>query len=312
MFRIYAVISMLLLFASIIFPACNDTSAEIASEKGLKSINGTELYFNVMGSGEPIAILHGGPGMSHDYFLPQIRSLAESYQLIFFDQRLNGRSSGDVDSGAVTLENFVQDIEGLRKTFGLQRINLLGHSWGGFLAMKYAIKYPKNLKSLVLMNTVSASSELAQQANQEVVKKFTQEDIKERAKILQSDQFKNGDLNAMAALFRVTLRPSFFNVAMADSLRLFFPADYREKSTKLQLLYSDVASYEIHDDLAAITCPTLIIHSDSDPTPVTTIEKIRDAIPNSQLAVLNDCGHFPFIESPVAFFKAIDDFMKRL
>ena len=83
--------------ALLILTSC-EKSKELTIEEGLREINGTQLYTKVMGEGEPIVILHGGPGMDHTYFLPQMAELAETHKLIFFDQRVSGRSSLDIDS----------------------------------------------------------------------------------------------------------------------------------------------------------------------------------------------------------------------
>lgn len=293
------------------FSACQQ-SQESLPEEGHKEINGTSLYYEVIGSGEPIVFLHGGPGMSHDQFLPHVLPLAEKHQLIFFDQRLSGRSSGHVDSSAVTLQHFIDDIDGIRKAFNIGKMNLLGHSWGAFLAMEYAIRYPDNLKSLLLVNSISASATLAQEANLAVASRFTPEEIEERTKILQSEGFKKGDMAELASLFRVTLRPVFYNRDLVSQLNLAFPEDYRAKSTLLQLLYRDVAEYDLHGQLAAIKCSTLIIHSDTDPTPLTSIELIQNAIPGATLHVIDNCGHFPFLESQDIFSKTVIDFLQQI
>ena len=122
-------------------------------EEGTKKVNGAELYYKIMGSGEPIVILHGGPGLEHTYFLPQMGELAKNYKLIFYDQRTSGGSISSTDSSSITLGNFVEDLEGIRKAFDLDKMNLLGHSWGGMLAMFYATKYPENLNSLMLISS---------------------------------------------------------------------------------------------------------------------------------------------------------------
>ncbi|HEX9653891.1 MAG TPA: alpha/beta fold hydrolase, partial [bacterium] len=126
-------------------------ASSLKAEEGLRAINGTQLYCKVMGSGEPIVILHGGPGLDHTYLLPQMAELAKDYRLIFFDQRLAGRSASNVDSSAITLQNFIDDVEGVRREFNLEKMNLLAHSWGSFLALNYAITYPDHLKSLTLV-----------------------------------------------------------------------------------------------------------------------------------------------------------------
>ena len=101
-----------------------EAKKELYLEEGLKEINGTQLYYKILGEGEPIVVLHGGPGLDHSYFLPQMSELAKSHRLIFFDQRLSGRSSAFVDSNAVSMDHFVEDLDGIRLAFKLDKMNL--------------------------------------------------------------------------------------------------------------------------------------------------------------------------------------------
>lgn len=103
---------------------------------GLRTINDTDLYCRCSGVGEAIVVLHGGPGVPHDYFLPHLESLSDHHRVIFFDQRGTGRSSADIDPATITMENFIADLEALRVSYGLETMHLLGHSWGGLLAMQ--------------------------------------------------------------------------------------------------------------------------------------------------------------------------------
>ncbi len=98
-------------------------------------------------------IVHGGPGASHDYFLPYLLPLARHNRLIFIDERGSGRSEKLDDPSGYTVENMVEDVEAVRQELGLGKISLLGHSYGGVLAQAYALKYQQNLTHLILAST---------------------------------------------------------------------------------------------------------------------------------------------------------------
>ena len=102
------------------------------------------------GSGEPAIVIHGGPLLDHGYLQPYLAPLGDELELIFYDQRLSGRSDGVVDSASVRLDTFVDDIEALREALGLERVHLIAHSWGGLLAMKYATAHPDRGKVVLL------------------------------------------------------------------------------------------------------------------------------------------------------------------
>lgn len=285
--------------------------SEIPVAEGTKPINGTELFYKILGEGEPIVVLHGGPGLDHTYLLPHMRELARDFKLILFDQRLSGRSSADVDSSEITIGHFVEDVEGIRTAFGLEKMNLMGHSWGGLLAMFYAIQYPEHLQSLILVNPTAASAEWMQKSMQNQNARFTSADSLARAELLASEAFRNQAASAYAQLFRISFRSTFHNPELVDSLELKLPADFAARSAKMQLLMQDpdVMNYDIHDRLSTITCPTLILHGDADPTPVAAVEDIRDRIEQAELVLMDRCGHFPFIEAPTKFFSEVRTFL---
>ena len=105
-------------------------------------------------------IVHGGPGASHDYFLPYLLPLARHNKVVFIDERGSGRSQKLEDPSGYTIENMVEDVEGVRQALGLGKISLLGHSYGGALAQAYALKYQANLTHLILGSTWSSSKAL--------------------------------------------------------------------------------------------------------------------------------------------------------
>lgn len=288
--------------------SCSTNSAPVP-EEGVLPIDGVKLYYKTIGTGEPIVVVHGGPGLDHSYFLPQMAELAQTHKLIFYDQRLSGRSAGDLDSADISLDKFVEDIEGIRRAFELDKMNLMAHSWGALLAMKYAIRYPQHLESLLLVSSVSASSALSAAANQRVRSRFTRKDSLERVALLQSQAFQNQDPQVVAALMRIGFRAQFHTRSLADSLTLVFQQNYFENSAKLRFLRGDLASFDLHEQLEAITSPTLIVHGDFDGTPLAHIRKIHENIPNSQLVVLDECGHFPFVECGRRFFSTIRSFL---
>ncbi|HLX11802.1 MAG TPA: alpha/beta fold hydrolase, partial [Bacteroidota bacterium] len=196
------------------------------SKTGMIKVNGTELYYETIGEGTPILILHGGPGLNHSYFLPQMAGLAKNHKLIFFDQRATGKSSMKLDTSAVNLKNCLGDIEGLRKAFKLGKMNLMGHSFGGLLAMEYAMKYPKNLRSLTLVCTSAPSSALRMKAFMNMQSKQSPEDSAGQAQIMQSDGFKRRDPETMSKFFHFLFSSDFYDRKMDDSLTLQFDTNY--------------------------------------------------------------------------------------
>lgn len=295
-----------------LFISCNrpEPQSYIQTDDGFKSINGTEIYYKRMGQGEPIVIVHGGPVLEHGYLVPYLKPLANNFELIFFDQRLSGRSSANVDSSDVRLEKFIDDIEELRKALKLDKIHLMAHSWGGLLAMSYALKYPSNLNSLELLNSMPASSDLWSEEEQILAQNISKEDSTKRQDLINSDLFKNDKPKAIEELLRLSFRNQFYNPSLADSLDFFIPDDYSIRSQRFGNIMVDIANYDLHPRLSSLRIPTLLIYGEIEPAVSLSGAKLDNTVPNSKLIVFKKSGHFPFVEQQDQFIKEVQAFLK--
>ena len=190
----------------------------VPSKEGfVKTANG-QLYYQTMGQGDPVIVIHGGPGMDQGYLLPGMAALAKKHQVVFYDQLGCGRSTATViDESHITINSFVEDIETLRKALKFEKVTIVGHSWGGMLAMYYAVKYPKNIKKLVLMNTV-ASSGIHDFV--EELEKRTLPSAGEFEKLKVSQEFINSDPQAIAQYYRLFFQYYFHNPKDLEKLNL--------------------------------------------------------------------------------------------
>ena len=128
--------------------------------EGFVDAHGVMIYYMTVGRGAPLMIVHGGPGASHDYFLPYLLPLARHNELVFIDERGSGKSQQLSDPSGYTVENMVEDVEDVRQALDLGRITLLGHSYGGVLAQAYALKYQRNLTHLILCSTFPSTKQM--------------------------------------------------------------------------------------------------------------------------------------------------------
>src|SRR5262249_45389071 len=133
-----------------------------ATQEGFVDSHGALIYYMSVGQGAPLMIVHGGPGASHEYFLPHLLPLMRTNRLIFIDERGSGKSSKFEDPHEYTVANMVEDIETVRQALGLGKISLLGHSFGGPLVEAYAFKYQQHLSHLILASTFASTRELNQ------------------------------------------------------------------------------------------------------------------------------------------------------
>src|SRR5215216_257189 len=125
--------------------------------EGYIPVEKAQLYYREIGQGQPIVVLHGGPDFDSNYLLPDLDRLSDSFRLIYYDQRGRGRSAENVRAEDVTIHSEIQDLESLRRYFKMESLAVLGHSWGGLLAVEYAVRHPDRLSHLILMNSAPVS-----------------------------------------------------------------------------------------------------------------------------------------------------------
>jgi len=267
------------------------------------------LFYTSMGYGDPVMIVHGGPGLDHTYLLPQMEELAGSFRLIFYDQRATGLSTGSPDSAAITIRQFVEDIEILRESLGLESVHLLGHSWGGLLSMAYAVKYPERVRSLVLVASLGASHEVLPEFALRRAIRTTTEDSTAMASLQSSPAFAQGDSAVVSQYLRYLFRSYFYRAKLANLLSLGIS---RRTAGNLFAVWGEfldeLSTYDLRPELSSLDVPTLIIHGSDDVVPLSFAEELRQIIPGSALVVLDSCGHFPYIERPDLFFPAVSEF----
>jgi proline iminopeptidase len=175
-----------LLLLVLIASACVTCSAQSSDpnlfpiQDGFVDSHGALIYCMSVGRGAPLMIVHGGPGASHDYFLPYLLPLMRTNRLVFIDERGSGKSSKLDDPKQYTIANMVEDIEAVRHALDLGKISLLGHSFGGALVQAYAFKYQKNLSHLILGSTFSSTVEL----NQALAKMKAEMSPKDRDRVM--------------------------------------------------------------------------------------------------------------------------------
>ena len=281
-------------------------------EDGFVDTNGTTLYYKTMGSGEPIVVLHGGPGFDHQQFLPFIWELSSDYKVILYDQRGTGLSSGPVDSASITIDNFIEDIEGIRRSFNIERMNLLGNSWGGILAMHYGIRHPDKLNSLILCST-AASVESFDEMREAITRNRLPEDNELLESIATSEEFQNNDPQAIEQFWRVYFKAYFVDQSLAATMNLTFTDNTIQHSDAVAgYILNSVGAFDLHEDLGVIEVPTLVIHGDSDPMPIEYAERIHESIPSSELVIAENSGHWLFVDATERFRSSVDSFLRRV
>lgn len=285
--------------------------------EGYMPIGDASLYYRDVGQGTPIILLHGGPRLDHNYFLPDMDRLADAFHLIYYDQRGRGKSARNVQPADVSIRSEIDDLDRLRAHFRLESIVVLGHSWGTLLALEYAMRHPDRVSHLILLNSTPASQDdlnLFQQARLA----NAPEDAEILRVLASRPAFAAGDLEARAAYYRVyfrtTLRPPALLDRLIEHLQVGWTKEGVLKAGAIaERLWNETyesSGYNMLPRLARLSIPTLIVHGDHDFVPVACAGHLAEAIPGARLVVLRDCGHFSYLERPDEVRKALGDFLR--
>jgi proline iminopeptidase len=282
---------------------------------GFLTAGNARLHFRDIGEGPPIVVLHGGPDFNYDYLLPELDCLAERFRLVYYDQRGRGRSAAGVQPDDVTIESEVDDLDEVRRYFGLESMAVLGHSWGGLLAMEYASRHPERLTHLILLNTAPASHDDAEAFRQHLRRIRPAGDIEAMQSIAATAAFRAGDLEVESEYYRIHYRPTLHTPGQLDRLipRLranFTPEQVLAARAIEHRLYDQTWSspgYDLLPALRRLAAPTLVLHGQNDFVPGGLAAHIAEAIPRARLVLVPQCGHFAYLEAPAAVMQHVGE-----
>lgn len=268
------------------------------------------LYWAAYGrdGGERLLILHGGPGASHDYLLPQMLALGEERDLLFYDQRGGGRSRTDVNA-PVTWPDHVEDLNSVVGEFSLEPLSIVAYSWGALLALLYTaaafdgsdLVRPARL---VLIDPAPSTSGYRRQFEEEFARRQASEPIRSMREELQSSGLRERDRDAYRQrAFELSVAGYF-----ADPERTRDLTPFRVIGKVQQSVWESLGEYDIAQNLRAVDCPSQVIHGREDPIPLASSERVARAL-GAELVVLADCGHVPYVERPEELFTAVGRFL---
>lgn len=256
--------------------------------------------------GTPLVLLSGGPGFDSDYFWfgPAFHDLAKTHWVVSYDQRGTGRSAPVGPTDTVSIANMVEDLEAVRVALGVERIDVLGHSWGGYLAMAYGATHGDRVRRMVLVGSASPRFSDTIFLFGQV---FPERDM--------STPFERGRATDDRALIKEAL-------GVYTSMIFYSPekgARWRRLGERLKYnhyqsahLSRDLARQDYSAALGGFRFPTLVTTGrfDMNVAPLGAM-RIHRAIPGSRLVFFERSGHIPFYEEPTAFVREIRAFLVR-
>jgi len=272
-------------------------------------IRGTSLFYDDLGQGMPLLLLHGGMGLDHSYFRPWLDPLAESNRVIYVDQRGHGRSSPIDSFEGIVLSDWVEDVEALRGFFRLDRFVLFGHSAGGIVAQAYAREHGERLAGLVLCNT-ACCFDYFEEFLDAVSLRANLRQLESVQRLFTVGPSDDEDLRQLS----LDVLPLYFSAAhrsLADETisHISFRANpYRHFAATV------FATFDSRPWLPTIETRTLVLDGAEDVVTPTARAgaRLRALLPNATHFVFDGCGHFPFAENPGEFLTTLRAFLASL
>lgn len=289
------------------FPAVAATPAP-ATGATFETGGGT-IWYEVRGSGPgtPLVVANGGPGFDHSYLLcgDVWDRLAKGRKVVFYDQRGNGRSSELKDGQPCGLAEQIDDLDALRAHLGFERIDLLGHSWGGYLVMAYAARHPDRIAHLMIADSAAPRIQDTLFLFKNIYPETT----------ARGDAFafavELGDQNAIAADLHEYMTMLFYTPEARDAfLARSTSFVYRQKVNKA--VWTDLQRFDLNPELPKFKFPTMVVTGRYDFNVAPSVAwGIHKAIPGSELAIFEKSGHLPFCEEADAFLKRVEAFLSK-
>jgi proline iminopeptidase len=276
----------------------------VAAREEMVAVRGVELFVRRVGRGSPAVVLHGGPGAHHDYLLPGFDALVDGRELIYYDQRGGGRSPVARDV-AVGWTEHVADLEALRTTWGLERLTLAGYSWGGLLALLYAVSHPGRVGRLALVSPAPAWGAAREQFEGAFARRNLDPAFQEARRKLRESGLRERDPAAFQQrIFELSVAPYFFDPERARELTPF-----RVTGRTQQEVWHSLGDFDLRPRLPELRgIPAIVLHGDADPIPIEAARTAAGLI-GAEFHALPRCGHVPYVEAFEAFRTLVGGFL---
>lgn len=273
------------------------------------SVRDTSLFVKVVGHGYPLLLMHGGPGLDHISLL-SFRRLADQFTLIFYDHRCNGRSDGGPVT-SMTWENLTADADALREKLGFDKWAVLGHSFGGQVALEYALRYPASLSHLILMDTGGDTWWPRENAPELVAKRGFSPETVEIARRWCHGQIAPHEMVPYARKLARVYEPHLSLRQVPHELFMALRMKTRPEPFLFGFneLYRD---WSVMDRLGEINVPTLVLAGRDDWLfPPEHQAMLAAGIPDARLQIIERAGHNPQSEQTAAVMEAVRSFLLR-
>ncbi len=267
-------------------------------------VRGVELFVCRIGAGAPVVVLHGGPGAHHDYLRPGFDALARGRELLYYDQR-GGGQSGVPREVPVGWREQVGDLDALREHWGLDRLTIAGYSWGGLLALLYAVEHAGRVERLALVSPAPVWRAARERFEQTFARRNLDPAFQDERRRLRESGLRERDPAAFQQrIFELSVAPYFHDPARARELTPF-----RVTGRTQQEVWSSLGDYDLRPRLPPLgDIPSLVLHGESDVIPVDASRSAAELL-GAEFHAVPDCGHVPYVEAHEEFVRVVGGFL---
>jgi proline-specific peptidase len=285
----------------------------MTESEGTIAVPGGSVWFKRVGggAGTPLLVVHGGPGVPHNYLL-SLQRLADEREVIFWDQLGCGNSECPSSTDLWTMERSVAEMDAVVRGLGLERFHLFGNSWGGMLAQQYVLDVPSGVVSLTISNSLASIPEFAKS-----VARLTLQldpaiqsaiDRHQAAGTTNSAEYQDA-VRTWNETYLCRLRPwpadlayAFAHMGTEIFATMFGPSDFH--------IIGTIRNWDIFDRLSEIVVPTLIIAGKFDECSPEHMRDMHQQIPGSVFELFESSSHMPFFEEPRRFDGVLRNFLR--
>lgn len=253
----------------------------------------------------PLLLVNGGLLYDHALLWPALSPLAARRQVILYDQRGRGETESPPDPAAARLDDDADDIGALRRALGIRQWDLLGHSWGGLIAMLGAHRDAGGVRRLVTVDAVGPTNAWMPALHLETLARASADDRATLERV--HGLLGNADPEVHAAHSRAAYASWFADRAFAA---YFAPPASASATGTAVAAHLRREGYDFTEELRALSAPTLVLHGERDALPAAVALELTELLPRARRVLLPDAGHMLFWEAPERFFTLVDDFLE--
>jgi proline-specific peptidase len=285
--------------------------------EGRIPFRGHSTWYTIVGEGEepgklPLLLLHGGPGGAHDYMESMGELARAGRRVIMYDQLGCGKSPAPSDPGMWTVELFVEEVDVVRQALGLERLHVLGQSWGGMLGMEYALTQPEGVASLVICDSPGRMDLWVEEANR--LRADLPPEVQET--LLKHEQAGTTDDPAYEEACLVFYNRHVCRVPWSEGVARSFAQMPNEVYMTMNgpsefHCIGTLRTWDVTPRLGEISIPTLVVSGRYDEATPRISQEVADGIPGSEWVLFEESSHMPHEEEPERFREVVGDFLAR-